>query len=69
MVEDGILAPDEPVELIDGELILVSPQGPQHSSRVMALQALLIEAYRGSGGHVRVQMPGTCADARGCRTR
>lgn len=57
MVESGILRPDEPVELIDGELIVVSPQGPQHSSRVMALQALLINAYRQNGVHVRVQMP------------
>lgn len=56
MVEDGILRPDEPLELIDGELIVVSPQGPQHSSRVMKLHALLMEAYRGTG-HVRVQMP------------
>jgi len=30
MVEVGILSDDEPLELLDGELIFVSPQDPQH---------------------------------------
>ncbi len=30
MVEVGVLGEDEPVELLDGRLVLVSPQGPPH---------------------------------------
>src|SRR6266545_6472926 len=56
MVEAGILDPDERIELLEGELVVVTPQGPGHSSRLMALDQLLAEAYRGIGS-VRVQLP------------
>jgi Uma2 family endonuclease len=56
MVEDGILSEDEQVELIEGELLVVSPQGPPHASRVGSLQDALARAYAGRGV-VRVQMP------------
>lgn len=45
MVEIGVLREDEPVELIEGELIVVPPQGPLHSSRVGAITALLARRY------------------------
>lgn len=45
MVEIGVLREDEPVELIEGELIVMPPQGPLHSSRVGAISALLTRAY------------------------
>jgi len=56
MVEHGILREDEPLELLNGELISVSPQGPAHASRIMALQELFSQVYAGIG-KVRVQLP------------
>ncbi|HKE16390.1 MAG TPA: Uma2 family endonuclease [Kofleriaceae bacterium] len=56
MVDAGIIEPDEPLELLEGELVVVTPQGPPHSSRIMALQDFLADAYRGSGA-LRVQLP------------
>jgi Uma2 family endonuclease len=56
MVEDGILSEDEHVELIEGELLVVSPQGPPHASRVMSLQDRLAREYSGVGS-VRSQVP------------
>jgi Uma2 family endonuclease len=56
MVEDGILDEDEPVELLDGELVVVSPQGPRHAARLAELDQRLTEAYRATA-HVRAQLP------------
>jgi len=56
MVEQGILAEDHSVELIEGELLVVSPQGPPHASTVGDLQDALFRAYDGRG-IVRCQMP------------
>jgi Uma2 family endonuclease len=56
MVDTGILAEDEPVELIGGELIVVSPQGPAHPSLTAHLRQLLELAYAGSH-HVRDHSP------------
>jgi Uma2 family endonuclease len=56
MVASGIIHPDEPLELLEGELVIVTPQGPLHSSRIMALQELLADCYRGSGS-LRTQLP------------
>lgn len=61
MVELGILRPDEPIELIEGELLVVAPQGPLHASRIMALQVLLGRAYD-SRASLRVQLPLDSAD-------
>jgi Uma2 family endonuclease len=56
MVDQGILGEDERVELLEGELLLVSPQGPPHSAQITALALQLTDAYR-PGAHVRQQMP------------
>jgi Uma2 family endonuclease len=56
MVEEGILGHDEPVELIEGELVKTPPQGPSHSAVVSDLQERLRELYR-PGCHVRSQCP------------
>lgn len=56
MVEAGILAGDERVELLEGELVLVSPQGTRHAALVSELDRLLAGVYEGSA-HVRVQVP------------
>lgn len=56
MVDAGLLAEDEPIQLIEGEFIVMSPQGPEHSMSVGELAGRLHEAYRGIG-HVRPQCP------------
>jgi len=56
MAEQGILGEDERVELLDGELVVVSPQGPEHAAYVAALAQRLTDAYRGRA-HVRPQVP------------
>jgi Uma2 family endonuclease len=61
MVEHGILRENEPLELLNGELIFVSPQGPAHASRIMALQELLSQLYAPLG-KVRVQLPLAAGD-------
>jgi len=56
MVEAGILAEDEPVELLDGELVLVTPEGPPHAATTSLLTSRFIHAY-GSGFVVREAKP------------
>lgn len=56
MVEVGILHEDEPVELLEGELVVVSPQGPGHVFSCVELHDRLYEAYRGIGS-VREDKP------------
>jgi len=48
MVEAGILAEDEPYELIGGRLVEVSPQGPDHSTTTAATADRLRAVYSGS---------------------
>lgn len=55
MVETGVLREDEPVELIEGELIVVPPQGFDHGNRVTAITMLLVPLYAGTA-MVRVQL-------------
>ena len=56
MLEVGILHEDEHVEPLDGELVVVSPQGPTHSSLAVVIRRLLERAY-GEGFHVRDHSP------------
>jgi Uma2 family endonuclease len=56
MVEEGILAEDESVELLDGELLVTPPQGPSHAAVVSELGERLRNAY-GPSCHVRTQCP------------
>jgi Uma2 family endonuclease len=55
MVEAGILAQDDRVELIDGEIIEMSAVGDPHIACVMNLTHLLV---RGVGERARVQVQG-----------
>ncbi len=52
MVETGILSEDEPVELLEGELVVVSPQGPEHQTVTERLRRRLEAAY-GDRFHAR----------------
>lgn len=47
MVEAGILAEDESIELLDGVLVVMSPQGPKHSYITTKLREQLSDVYRG----------------------
>jgi Uma2 family endonuclease len=56
MVETGILARDDRVELVDGEIVEMSPIGSAHAACVDRLNALL-HTHFGDRGIVRVQGP------------
>ncbi|MCA9557604.1 MAG: Uma2 family endonuclease [Myxococcales bacterium] len=45
MVASGILAEDEPLELLRGELVVVSPQGPPHATATSRMARTLYRAY------------------------
>jgi Uma2 family endonuclease len=48
MVEAGILGDDEPVELLDGVLVEMSPQGPKHAASTRRLAKHLRAVYSGN---------------------
>jgi Uma2 family endonuclease len=52
MLETGILDGDEPLELLEGELVVLPPQSPEHATIVERIARTLEEAL-GSGGHAR----------------
>jgi Uma2 family endonuclease len=52
MVEAGILGEDDPVELIDGEILVVSPENALHASVIDTAQLELMNAF-GPGFYVR----------------
>ena len=56
MVKAGIIDPDDRLELIDGELLVMPPQDPPHASSVFRLDRRLKRAY-GDACCVRVQLP------------
>ena len=56
MVREGILAADDRVELIEGEVVRMSPIGPPHAARVSLLQETLIRRLAGRA-QVRTQCP------------
>jgi Uma2 family endonuclease len=56
--EAGILGEDDRVELLEGQLVDMSPIGPRHALAVDALNELLVFAVAGRA-HVRVQNPVT----------
>jgi hypothetical protein len=45
MLDAGILCWDDKVELIDGEILEMSPIGPRHAATVYCLQTALRAAY------------------------
>lgn len=56
MGEAGIFAPDERVELIEGEVIPLSPHNRKHASRIARLTTVLVRAF-GDSHEIRVQLP------------
>ena len=45
LVEVGILAEDERVELLDGEIILMAPIGPDHNSTVLRMTRYFVSRF------------------------
>lgn len=62
MVAAGILGEDERLELLDGELVVVSPRGSQHGAAISVIARELQRVYGAERG-VRVQMPIVCGDS------
>jgi Uma2 family endonuclease len=56
MIEAGILNEDEPIELIEGRLIVAEPQNTPHA-RAIELAADALRAAFGPGWRIRVQLP------------
>lgn len=56
MGEAGIFAPGERVELIEGEILAVSPQNRKHARRIAKLTSLFVRLF-GENHEIRVQLP------------
>ena len=57
MVDAGILTPDDCVELIEGEIIEMSPTGSRHAACVDRIVNKLLSRFAGRDAIVRVQSP------------
>ncbi len=57
MVAEGILGEDDRVELLDGVLVMMSPQSPEHSAVLMALFAQIGVVGLENGFQVATQVP------------
>lgn len=56
LVADGVIGPDDRVELLEGVIVAMSPQNPPHAFVIAALTRRL-SATVGAGASVRVQLP------------
>lgn len=56
LVEDGVLGADDRVELLDGEIVPMTPPDPIHSNAVARLHEVIVLALRGRL-RVRCQQP------------
>jgi Uma2 family endonuclease len=61
LVEQGAFEPDERIQLLDGELVVMSPQNAPHAGIVEALNERLMPALAGTA-RVRVQLPFAAGD-------
>ena len=62
MVELGLLAPDSHVQLIEGEILEMPPQGAPHSAIIGVVHETLRAIFEGTPFHVRSQMPLVISD-------
>jgi Uma2 family endonuclease len=62
MVEAGILGPDDRVELLEGEILELSPEKSRHAAAVDLAAEVLRRAF-GPGHTIRVQHPLALGDA------
>ena len=59
MIGAGVLTPEDRVELIDGEILAMTPQGSAHATGVSLAQEALRAAV-GRDVHIRTQLPLAC---------
>jgi Uma2 family endonuclease len=57
MIEAGVLTEDDRVELLEGVLVEMSPEGPPHAAVIARLTRHFVLAVEGQGLGVRVQHP------------
>lgn len=62
MADAGILTPDDSVELIEGEIIEMSPTGSRHAACVDRIVNKLLSRFAGRDAIVRVQSPVRLSD-------
>ena len=60
-VDAGVFGPEDRIELIDGEIVAMTPQGSRHAAVSVAAGKVLERAF-GGGCHLRTQMPLAIAD-------
>ena len=56
MIDAGVLMPDDRVELIDGEIVTMTPQKSRHATAVRLAEIALRQAF-GANVDVRTQLP------------
>ena len=56
MIDAGVLSPEDRVELIDGEIVTVTPQKSRHATAVCLAETALRQAF-GEHVNVRTQLP------------
>jgi len=56
LVEEGLIAPDDRVELLEGVIVSMPPQSPLHAAAVMWVEQKLRETLP-AGTSIRIQMP------------
>ena len=56
MIDAGVLTPEDRVELIEGEILTMTPQGSAHAT-AMSLGHEALRAVVGPNLHVRAQLP------------
>lgn len=57
MLEIGVLRDREPVELLEGELLVMPSEGPPHAASASTLRDCLLAAYQGKTVSVREDKP------------
>lgn len=62
MIEAGVLGEDDRVELIEGEIVAMSPQGSRHAAAIRLIQRALRAAYA-DDYLVDIQLPLALGDA------
>src|SRR5687768_10574149 len=61
LAEAGILKPEEHVELVDGQILIMCPQGEGHANSTV-LTGEVFRAAFGAGFHVREEKPFVISD-------